>query len=217
MAIVSAKKTKKGLKILYLDDSLTDLENFTFNIKRFRKEVLETDSTVNLSWITTDQQNEALRVLENDDGINCFIADHNMPEKKGLALIRYLKNDYPTLLYVLHTAGGNIDKTISDVCNDENIILSNKSEQFSTLIEKLFEKLSINIVADPLVTVYKSVAADILDDLEALVKEDPTFTITYDDINYTASQIKDEINGRTKFGVNYVLSYIEGLKFFTNK
>jgi CheY-like chemotaxis protein len=203
--------TSTQVRILYLDDLKRDIANFEYNIKKYNSNSSDTEP---LTLATTQEVSEAIRLLDKDNGFDVFVCDHNMPEMKGLELItKYLKLNNNNLLFVLYTGAGNINNNIVETCKSHDIMLFDKAEEFSTLLEKIFSRLS-RPNPNYLNLIYKKITQDIIEDMENTNNIDPEFTITIDGENYTPVQIISAVNHRTKFGINYVMSYIDGLKFF---
>lgn len=203
----------KELSILYLDDEPNDLKNFEANVNLFN---LQGQSDLFKIRLTTCLENtKALQLIEEGSSeFKVFLCDHNMPQRKGLDFItKLLKPDFPDLLYVLYTGAGNLNDEIVSVCRNNDILFFEKTEEFNTLIAKIYKRISPeqNNVAE---FFFRKVARELIADLEFVEKTDPDFVIIIGGKNYKPKEVITAISKRTKLGADYIDDYLEGLKFF---
>ena len=90
------------LRILYLDDDQSALDVFSLQTNRYNNDQ-EKDLDLYISAEYVIDHSNAISQLEKGH-YDVFVCDHNMPIRQGLDLIKYLKTDYPDIVYVLQIA-----------------------------------------------------------------------------------------------------------------
>lgn len=94
--------------ILFVDDEEKALKYFS--------RAFSEDMTV----LTASSVEEAIVVLERDaDNIGVLITDQRMPDKNGVALLRHVREYYPTITRILTTAYSELDDAIAAVNSGE--------------------------------------------------------------------------------------------------
>ncbi len=94
-------ETLEKKKVLYVDDEYPN--RITFQVT-YRNEV---------DIILADSADEAMEILEEEEGIEIVISDLRMPGKNGLELIREAKVRYPEVKFCLLT-GFEVTKEIKE-------------------------------------------------------------------------------------------------------
>lgn len=225
--ITEIRHYDKKLKILYLDDCETDIEGFRRRIKEFNNsEDNKYRGSCNVRVATTSRYDDAFEKLveyRNDEGFTVFVCDQNMPGKQGLDFIKLLIKEDVDVFFVLYSAGVNVNRSIREECACNGILFFDKTEQLSTLIEKLIREIvkestlvpekSVNTLS--MDDLYYSIAKDIIEDMEKVSGTD--YQIRVGSITYRPTYIINELKNRTPFALEYVMNYIEGLKFFNKK
>ncbi|WP_276280548.1 response regulator [Halorussus caseinilyticus] len=90
--------TPSGKKILVVDDEpgLADLA--AEYLRRIDDE---------MSITTATSASEGLSYLGDDDEFDCVVSDYNMPEMNGLEFLEAVRDDYPSLPFILYTGKGS--------------------------------------------------------------------------------------------------------------
>jgi DNA-binding NarL/FixJ family response regulator len=159
----------------------------------------------------------------NTEEFDVFVCDHNMPTKQGMDFIKWLISEDVNVFYVLYSAGVNVHKNIIEECNSKGILFYDKTEQLSTLIEKLIMETANEPLSVPstgrntlsMEDLYSFIANDIIDDMEKVSGTD--YQIRIGSKTYKPDDIIHELTNKTEFAFEYVKNYIEGLKFFNKK
>lgn len=221
------RHSNQNLHILYLDDSTTDLERFERRITQFNR---SGDNTIrnscNVQVTPTSKIEEVIEMLvnkENSEGFDVFVCDHNMPARQGMDFINWLIAEDVNIFYVLYSAGVNVDINIRKECAAKGILFADKTEQISTLIEKLIRETANEpllvpgrgINATSTDDLYYFIATDIIDDMEKV--SDTDYQIRIGGKAYKPADIIHELRNKTEFAIEYVKNYIDGLKFFNKK
>jgi hypothetical protein len=224
--IAEAKKSHQKLQILYLDDCETDIESFKYRVNAFNKsEDNMFKNAARVQVATTMSHDDVLNRLvdkNNVEGFNVFVCDQNMPGRQGLGFITLLKKDVK-VFYVLYSAGVNVDKSIREECARMGILFFDKIEDLSTLLEKLIMevlKTPVKVTAPvqknlSMEKLYYALANDIIEDMKRV--EGTDFEIRDGNKVYKPEDIIRELTHKTEFAFEYVMDYLEGLKFFNKK
>lgn len=215
MSITLIKPEKITLNILYLDDDTGALDFFENNVEKYKE--AHADSNIDLKVTVCNTSKDAINLLTKyDKHFNVFICDQHMPDKLGLTLILYLKDDYPNLLFVLYSGVGSLNKEAKDRCLKNKILYEEKTEQFSTLIEKIINRVNLE-PKSPVEDLYDYFTKEIIEDMENLEKKDPECLIIFGERELKPSQVIFEVKTKSKLGIFYVRNYFDGLKFFKGK
>jgi CheY-like chemotaxis protein len=199
------------LRVLYLDDDQVALENFENNINVYNDNGEAEINNCLFDLTNTSSYEETLLILEKKGPFDVFVCDHNMPKQKGLQFITYYKSDHPDMIYVLHTGAGNMTDNLQEECRRHDIILSNKSESITTLIEKIIKAKGMK--TNPIEVFYQAVIADVLRDLMA-VRNDESMSIVISNRSLKPADLINEIRLKSPIGVQFLINYFNGLKFF---
>jgi len=176
----SSLKKMTSLRILYLDDKPSDLENFRSNVKKNRE-------YWNIDLVTKEDCNEVIEILKKEN-FDVFVCDHNMPVQMGFSLIKYLQTEDPDILYVLYTGAGNLDEDLKISCQMHDVLYFFKTEEFTTLIEQIINKLK-GVEASSEDEIYLFISETLIKDLRRIEAIDPQFRMTIDDKTYTPEKI----------------------------
>jgi hypothetical protein len=225
--ITEIRNYDQKLKILYLDDCETDIEGFKRRIREFNNmEGNKLKNSCRVRVATTSKYDDAFERLVdygNDEGFNVFVCDQNMPGKQGLDFIKWLIKEDVDVFYVLYSAGVNVNRSIIEECEGNGILFFDKTEQLSTLIEKLIRAIVKDSTQAPekrintfsMEDLYYSIAKDIIEDMEKVADTD--YHIRVGNKTYKPVYIINELKNKTDFALEYVMNYVEGLKFFNKK
>lgn len=221
------RHSNQKLNILYLDDSTTDLERFERRITHFNRSGDNTFRNLcNVQVTPTSKIEEAIDMLVkkgNLEEFDVFVCDHNMPARQGMDFINWLILEDVKVYYVLYSAGVNVDLNIRKECNNKGILFADKTEQLSTLIEKLIKETANEPLpvpaagrnTQPMEDLYHFIANDIIEDMKKV--SDTDYEIRIGGKSYKPADIIHELSNKTEFAIDYVKSYIDGLKFFNKK
>lgn len=214
------------LSILYLDDEGKDLDNFKSKAQKFRNDPSNAyKDHLGIRIDTVQDFDSALQLLQKSE-YNIFVCDHNMPGKRGLDFILFVKKDLPDIIYVLYTGAGGVFPDVKQRCRENDILFFEKTGGFSTLVEKLLRQKSSSgkqplkkvVAMTNLAAFYQRVSKEIIDDMKAVEEEDPDFRLIVGGKSYSPSQIIQEISDPgSEFGYTYLCNYYEGLKLLNKK
>ncbi|MDI3321995.1 hypothetical protein [Pinibacter soli] len=212
--LLQFKNPGKEIAFLYLDDESSALHNFQVKVNSYNTNV-DNDDAFKIRLQTTDDNVEAVGILESENNdVDVFICDHNMPTRKGLDLIKYFKSGSANdLIYVLYTGAGNVNNEIRRECANNDILLFAKTEEFSTLIGQIVNKANKQS-NNPMENLYFKLTSDMIRSLQNIANHDPSFRIQIGSRFLKPNELINELNNRTQLGFEYLESYIEGLKFF---
>ncbi|MFC7078296.1 response regulator [Haloarcula halophila] len=87
----------EDVKVLHVDDEpdFTDLV----------KDILESEDSA-LSICTATSVDDALSILQVED-LDCIVSDYDMPGKNGLDFLELVRDEYPSLPFILFTGRGS--------------------------------------------------------------------------------------------------------------
>lgn len=205
------QQTALKLRILYLDDDPVALDNFDNNINLYNISDEAFIDNCRIDLINSSSYLDTVDILANGGPFDIFVCDHNMPRQKGLEFIKYYKEDHPEMIYVLHTGAGNMTDNLKWECQKHDIMLSNKSESFSTLIERIVKAKGMK--SNPVEVLYQSIIAEVLKDLMD-VRDDVSMTIMVSNKSLKPADLINEIRQKSPIGVQFLINYVNGLKFF---
>jgi CheY-like chemotaxis protein len=208
---ITIPKTSTRLRVLYLDDDLLALENFENNINLYNVSDDAFIDNCHIDLTNSSSYEETVDILSTHAAFDVFVCDHNMPQQKGLEFIKFYKVDHPEMVYVLHTGAGNMTDNLKWECQKYEIMLSNKSESFSTLIEKIIKAKGMK--ANPIEVLYQTIIAEVLKDLME-VRNDESMVIMVSNKNLKPADLIMEIRQKSPIGVQFLINYFNGLKFF---
>lgn len=119
----------KKIKILYVDDELTNLKLFEITFRNI------------FEVITAENGAAGLEMLEKNSDIDVIVSDMKMPGMNGIEFIKKAKVFYPNIKYFILT-GFEITEEISDALQDKLIIRCfgkpfNKIEIENTIMQSM--------------------------------------------------------------------------------
>ena len=117
------------IRVLHVDDDA----GFTTLVSRF----LEREDD-DIEVISAESPETGLRYLR-DESIDCVVSDYEMPETDGLAFLERIREEHPSLPFVLFTGKGN-EEIASEAISagvTEYLQKSNGSEQYSILANRI--------------------------------------------------------------------------------
>ena len=116
----------KRYAILFVDDEEKSLKYFS----RIFSD--------NFDVITTHQVKKAIDILQKKhEELGIIVVDQRMPEQKGVEILKYVKNNYPSIVRILTTAYSDIDDAIEAVNDGEIYRYITKPWNIDALSEQL--------------------------------------------------------------------------------
>lgn len=92
-----ASVPSETINILHVDDEPDLLELAKLNLERQNEQI---------RVISETDPSAGLTVVENR-GIDCIVSDYNMPEMNGIEFLQAIREDYPSLPFILFTGKGS--------------------------------------------------------------------------------------------------------------
>ncbi len=92
--------------------------------------------------ITSQSGLEALRVLEDNPDVNLVITDLYLHEMDGAELLRQIKERWPALPVIIHTAYTQYKENFLNLAADDYILKSLKFTDINNSVKKLIGKRS---------------------------------------------------------------------------
>jgi len=186
------------VNIVYLDDEIFGMTGGTKeDVIDLLKSDLE-DISDDFELFVFNEATESLEKIKELGNNTILILDMQMPKMNGADFLSELRSKHITIPVIAFTANDNEDKYMQLMENDIFSYVKKAEKDYSRLImyiNKAIEKFKDNIPLELTEALHEF--------LEKRPERKTTVIMTKDDHTLTLKDIEDEINKKTKIGLDY--------------